>query len=45
MEPTKEVMMCPNCKVEMVDGACPKCGMKAEDVNPAPAAPAEETNA
>ena len=22
--------MCPTCQVAMVDGVCPKCGMKAE---------------
>lgn len=35
MDESKEVM-CPTCNVPMVDGACPQCGMKAEEVVPAP---------
>ncbi len=27
-----EQEMCPMCKVPMVNGVCPKCGMKAEDM-------------
>ena len=30
--PTAEVM-CPKCQVAMVDGVCPNCGMKAEDMH------------
>ena len=39
--PTAEVM-CPKCQVAMVDGVCPNCGMKAEDMHAEAEAPAEE---
>ncbi len=42
--PTAEVM-CPKCNVPMVNGVCPQCGMRAEDIktneHEAEATPAE----
>ena len=37
-----EEVMCPVCNVPMVDGVCPQCGMKAEEVTPAPEEVTEE---
>lgn len=32
MDGNPEEKMCPMCNVPMVNGVCPECGMKAEDI-------------